>query len=164
MRKPTKPFCNHFTASIESYFNQLKQAKLKITYPRRIILNYLFQQSHPITINQLYQSVKKDCDWATIFRSLKKFEQAQIVTRFEFGDKQSRYELNPNKVHSHHHHLICRFCRKIEELPYCQLKVFEKKLQQKFGYSELSHALEFFGVCPQCKTKKNKSYSSNFLN
>lgn len=162
MRKLVKPFCKHSAVSIENYLNQLKKADLKLTHPRRIILEYLQQQSHPITITELYHSIKKDCDWATIFRSLKKFEQAHIVTRFEFGDKQSRYELN--KIHAHHHHLICRLCHKIEEVSYCQVKTFEKKLQNEFGYTELSHALEFFGICPRCRPKKSKMNSSNFLN
>ena len=124
MRKLAKFSCKHSISSIESYFDQLKRANLKVTHPRRVILNYLPKQSHPVTIKELYRSIKKNCDWATIFRSLKKFEQARIVTRFEFGDKQSRYELN--KIHSHHHHLICRLCHKIEEVPFCQIKVFEK--------------------------------------
>lgn len=50
----------------------------------------------------------------------------------------------------HHHHIVCRTCGKIENVEACILGELEKMLAQK-GYTDLSHSLEFFGVCESCR-------------
>ena len=56
----------------------------------------------------------------------------------------------------HHHHVICRVCGKMEPLPGCQAAFFEN-IAGKLGYTDLTHVLEVFGVCPACAQAQTKT-------
>ena len=61
-----------------------------------------------------------------------------------------RYEFNHGD--HHHHHLICRICQKVETLDLCVVDALERLVKQR-GYAEITHQLEFFGICPDCQRK-----------
>ena len=124
----------------------LKQAKLSNTKIRKSILEFLMQNHGPFSIDEIHKQAF-DCDYATVYRCIKKFEEHGIVKKCNFGDNISRYEY---KHLHHHHHIICRVCRKIDTVKYCFLKEMEKMLADQ-GYKDVSHNLEFFGICQNCQ-------------
>jgi Fe2+ or Zn2+ uptake regulation protein len=76
-------------------------------------------------------------------------EKLHLVHRVNLQRSCSYFELNdPRK---HYDHLVCRKCSRVVLLDTpCPLKGAHKELEARYGFRELSHSLEFFGVCPDC--------------
>lgn len=137
---------------LESLLDGLKRHQLKITPTRKLILESLLKNHGPFSAEDIQKRfIKKDHDLATIYRNLQSLEEAGILHRCEFGDGIARYELvDPDHDH-HHHHLICRKCKKIEVVDACELEPTIHQFVKKHGFADVSHILEFFGVCPDCQ-------------
>ena len=125
----------------------LKQANLSNTKIRKAILEFLMKNHGPFSIDQIHKKIS-NCDYATVYRCIKKFEEHRIVKKCDFGDNISRYEYKD--AEHHHHHIMCRNCQKIKTVEYCFLKEMEKMLTDQ-GYKDVSHTLEFFGICQDCQ-------------
>lgn len=131
---------------------RLRRDARKITGPRQAILEILGRHRHPMTNKEVYSNLgKKDCDLATIYRSMHLLEEMGIVKRFDFGDGVARYELVGDERNEHHHHLICMRCSEVVEIEECFPMELERKIAEKNGFKSITHKLEFFGVCPQCQ-------------
>ncbi|MEX2666818.1 Fur family transcriptional regulator [Candidatus Uabimicrobium amorphum] len=126
----------------------LRKAKLSNTKIRKSILEFLIQNHGPFSIEEIHQKIS-NCDSTTVYRCIKKFEKHEIVEKCDFGDNISRYEY---KCLEHHHHIMCRSCHKIEIVKYCFVKEMEKILMMQ-GYKDVSHKLEFFGICQDCQNE-----------
>jgi Fur family ferric uptake transcriptional regulator len=74
-----------------------------------------------------------------------------LVRRYDFGDGAARFELSPEDSDAHHHHLVCSRCARIVELDDCFLNEFQDQLARRHGFSQISHRMEFFGICPNCQ-------------
>lgn len=110
---------------------------------------------HPVTLAELQERVP--CDFATVFRFIHALEGRGWVRRHYWGDRQIRFELaqdaaDPAHPH-HHHHLVCRICKQTEDIDACAVQQLESRLENESGYRQISHTLEFFGVCPACQQK-----------
>ena len=128
----------------------IQQAGLRRTKPREALLSYLIREHGPFTIEEIFRGIKKrDLDVVTVYRGVLAFEKIGLVRRCDFGDGVARYEFQSDPRH-HHHHVICKSCRKMESLESCRLPDLEVQAKD-LGYSELTHSLEFFGICKECK-------------
>jgi len=134
---------------IEEAWEVLRAAILKRTRVREIVLEFLVRNHGPFGTEELFAKLKsKKLDLVTLYRTLASFDKAGVVRRCDFGDGIARYEFQLSR--SHRHHVICKVCRKARNFDQC----FSDKLEQaiaKMGYSEISHTLEFFGVCKSCR-------------
>lgn len=146
-KKPLSKKSAQLTRLLES----LRESRLRVTEPRIGILEALLEGHGPFTTEQLYTLVhrKTSCDLATIYRCLASLETAGMVKRCEFGDGTPRFELSEEENHHHHHHVICRSCKKVEVLDDCELQEMDRFALKK-GFTDISHSLEFFGICPTC--------------
>jgi len=136
--------------TLESLLGDLKKSRLKLTEPRKAILFALFDNHGPFTAEEIHKLVtKRVCDLATVYRCLASLEEAHILRRVEFGDDSSRYELT-EADDTHHHHLICTQCKRIEIVDDPDIEDIDR-FAKKRGFSNVSHTLEFFGTCPECK-------------
>ncbi len=128
---------------------QLHAKGLKST-PLRSSLMKIFQDHHsPLSAEELESKLKGlDYDPASLFRCLKKFTEAQLIRVVDLGEGFHRFE-SICHVHSHHHHVMCNSCKKIETIPFCIPKEIETHLK-KTGYSHLTHRMDFFGLCGSC--------------
>jgi len=135
---------------LESILARLRGSRLKITEPRKAILKALVENHGPFSAEELHARLpKKLCDVVTVYRCLTSLEGAGLVRRCEFGDGTARYELAEESDH-HHHHVICKHCKRVEVLDDCELGEIDRFAQKK-GFTEVSHSLEFFGVCSRCR-------------
>jgi len=133
----------------DSVYGRLKHAGIKLTRARKALLELLIKEHGPFTPEQLFQKVKdQGCDLATVYRCITVFIEVGLVRKCVFGDGVDRVEYLPI-TGEHHHHFICKECKRVEALEDCLIEAYEKKLTQK-GYSALSHQLEFFGLCEAC--------------
>ena len=123
-----------------------ESAGLRMTDQRRIIAKTLQNSSDHPDVEQLYsRAVLKDpgISIATVYRTVKLFEEAGILDRVEFNDGRSRYE---DAERDHHDHLIDLQTGEILEFFDNEIEKLQEKISQKFGYKLLGHKLELYGI------------------
>ncbi len=134
----------------------LKKAGLKATLPRLKILELLENgDSRHMSAEDVYKqllSVGEDVGLATVYRVLTQFEAAGLVARHHFEGGHSVFELNQG---THHDHLVCDKCGKVEEFVEETIEKCQNKVAEKLGYKITDHSLYIYGVCPECQ-KENK--------
>ena len=136
---------HRFDAAIDS----LKKERLRITEPRKALLQLLDGAPKPLSAEELHEALgAEEFDLVTIYRNLDAFENAGIVIRIPTESGKSLYELNAEQ--HHYHHIICRKCHRTEKLDTCEVEKLEK-LASDLGYSEVTHVLELYGVCETCR-------------
>lgn len=127
----------------------LRSADLKVTPLRVAILEVMDHAHAPLSAEEIAEKLNKlSFDRATLFRTLKTFSETKILTPVDLGEGFTRYERNCD-VHHHHHHIICTSCKEVQTLPFCVPDEFLKYLRGK-GYKELTHRLDFSGLCKKC--------------
>ena len=119
---------------------------VKLTDQRRIIAKVMTEsQDHP-DVDDLYNRVSKidsKISIATVYRTVKLFEEAGIVAKHDFKGGKARYEqLNE----SHHDHLIDIKTGEIIEFVDEEIEKLQKKVAEKHGYKLVDHKLELYGT------------------
>jgi len=134
---------------LEEFKVILNARSQRITGPRLEILSILKMNHKPLTISEIHGKVKNNkIDLATVYRTINLFAELNIVYEIDFKDEFKRYELIYDR--HHHHHIVCKKCKTVENVETCVLDDLEKFLNKK-GYTDISHSLEFFGVCQKCR-------------
>lgn len=132
--------------------NLLQQYGIRATPVRTLLLKILQTSLRPMSVPELEnnQDIKKfGADPVTLYRTLETFCNAGMVKRIELQEGKFRYELN---VGTHHHHILCTQCGKIADVTNCLEKGITEKIEKRTQFSIVDHSLEFFGLCPTCKT------------
>ena len=141
--------------------NNFKKKGLRLTVPRKVILDMLCKTDEHPSAEEIYFSVHKNhpnIGLTTVYRTLELLMSWGIVHKFDFGEGKSRYELIDHpKGLGHHHHLICANCKKIvnytdfveEEMKL--IAKLEKRLSKKHDFIINNHVIEFYGYCNDCK-------------
>lgn len=133
--------------------HDLKTAGLKITAPRLKILEILEKQTDErhLSAEQVYKillSENQEIGLATVYRVLTQFEAAGLVTRHHFEGGNSVFELS---TESHHDHLLCLKCGKVEEFTDEVIETRQKEIAARLGYELTDHSLYLYGICSTCK-------------
>ena len=125
---------------------------VKLTDQRRIIAKVISESKaeygesdHP-DVDELYKRVSKidqKISIATVYRTVKLFEEAGILTKHDFKGGKARYEAI---VESHHDHLIDIKTGEIIEFVDDEIEKLQKKVAEKYGYKLVDHKLELYGV------------------
>ena len=136
---------NLYEAALET----LRAHRNRVTEPRKAILEIITSEHGPFTAEEMHERLPEGlCDLVTVYRCLSAMEEIHLVRRCDFGDGSNRYEFDTGE--HHHHHVICRQCREVRTLDFCVAEGLERMARQ-MGYTEISHTLEIFGVCPKCQ-------------
>ena len=119
---------------------------VKLTDQRKIIAKVMSNsQDHP-DVNELYLRISKldsKISIATVYRTVKLFEEAGIIAKHDFKGGKARYEeLNEG----HHDHLIDIKTGEIIEFVDDEIENLQKKVADKYGYKLVDHKLELYGV------------------
>ena len=125
---------------------------VKLTDQRRIIAKIISESKseygesdHP-DVDELYNRVSKidpKISIATVYRTVKLFEEAGILTKHDFKGGKARYEA---MIESHHDHLIDIKTGEIIEFVDNEIETLQKKVAEKYGYELVDHKLELYGV------------------
>ncbi|HLT23604.1 MAG TPA: Fur family transcriptional regulator [Ignavibacteria bacterium] len=127
----------------------LSEKSLRITQPRLEILKVLKKNHKPLTIAEIQEKLgDSSIDQATVYRTMDAFLKKRIVASYDFKDNFTRFEMIVDR--DHHHHVICKKCGRVENIEECFSHEIEDDLKKK-GYSEVTHYMEFFGICEKCK-------------
>jgi len=145
---------SHSKQKLSALKSRLRGQSRKITGPRAAILEILRKHPHPLTNRNILSEMQKGgahCNLATVYRSMHMLEKMGMVKRFDFGDGSGRFELMGENDDGHHHHLVCTRCSAVVEIEECFTGELEEKIAERNGFTAISHKLEFFGICPQCR-------------
>ena len=125
---------------------------VKLTEQRKIIAKIISESKseygesdHP-DVDELYSRVSKvdpKISIATVYRTVKLFEEAGILTKHDFKGGKARYEA---MIESHHDHLIDIKTGEIIEFVDDEIEKLQKKVAEKYGYKLVDHKLELYGV------------------
>lgn len=128
--------------------SDLKASGLKATLPRLKILE-IFQNSkvRHMSAEDVYKILlaeNMDVGLATVYRVLTQFEQAGLLHRNHFETGKAVFELNEG---SHHDHLVCLDCGRVEEFFDEEIERRQKKIADERGFDIAEHALALYGHC-----------------
>jgi Fur family ferric uptake transcriptional regulator len=128
---------------------------MKMTGQRRIIARVLSEATDHPDVEEVYRrAVRLDSriSIATVYRTVRLFEEAGILERRDFGDGRSRYEEAGDE---HHDHLIDVQSGKVIEFRSQEIEALQRAVAEEHGYKLVGHRLELFGV-PLEKAKGRK--------
>ena len=120
---------------------------LKMTEPRKVIAKVLSDSKDHPDVESLHNRVRildPTISVATVYRTMKLFEDTNIVTKRDFGDGRARYE-EIQGDEDHHHHLIDVRTGKVIEFYNEELERLKVKIANDLGYELVDHHLELFG-------------------
>jgi len=119
---------------------------MKMTGQRRIIAEVLSNADDHPDVEELYRrSVKLDSkiSIATVYRTVRLFEEAGLLDRLDFGDGRARYEQASD---DHHDHLIDVQSGNIIEFHDEEVEELQRRIAEKLGFKLIGHRMELFGV------------------
>ena len=119
---------------------------LRITEQRKVIARVLSDADDHPDVEALHSrasAIDPGISIATVYRTVRLFEEAGILDRHDFGDGRSRYEAAPA---SHHDHLIDVETGKVIEFVDPELEALQKQIAEKLGYRLVDHRMELYGV------------------
>lgn len=119
---------------------------LRITEQRRVIAQVLSESEDHPDVEMLHQraaAIDPKISIATVYRTVRLFEEAGILDRHDFGDGRARYEAAPE---AHHDHLIDVETGKVVEFVDPELEALQKQIAEKLGYRLVDHRMELYGV------------------
>ena len=117
-----------------------------MTDQRRVIARVLSESNDHPDVDQVYQrAIKADprISIATVYRTVKLFEEANILERHDFGDGRARYE---EAADEHHDHLIDMQSGKVLEFANDEIERLQNEVAAQLGYRLVGHRLELYGV------------------
>ncbi len=131
--------------------DKCKQRGVRLTDQRRLIAKVMNQSSDHPDVDELHKRISKideKVSIATVYRTVKLFEESGIIEKHDFKGGKARYEQSPD---IHHDHLIDVNTGEIVEFVDEEIEKLQNKVAKKLGYKLVDHRLELYGT----KTKKN---------
>lgn len=120
------------------------QNNIRMTSQRQTIIKIIEQADDHPDVDQIYlraNAVDKTISIATVYRTVRLFEQAGVIERLEFGDGKSRYE----EAREHHEHLVDIDSGEVIEFTHPGLEALKEKIASDLGYDLINHRLELYG-------------------
>nr|WP_132242789.1 Fur family transcriptional regulator [Marinisporobacter balticus] len=140
---------------MESLKDKLKEKGYKLTPQRRATLDTIIEnQGKHLSTEEIYDMVKSKCPeigLATVYRTLQLLDELEIISKINFDDGCSRYELNTHEDDHQHHHLICLNCGLVIEVEVDLMEALEEEIEKNCDFKISDHKVKFFGYCSKCK-------------
>lgn len=119
---------------------------MKMTDQRRVIARVLSESEDHPDVEEVYRratEIDPRISIATVYRTVRLFEEADILERHDFGDGRARYE---ESVEDHHDHLIDVQSGKVIEFTSPEIEALQRKIAESYGFRLVGHRLELYGV------------------
>ena len=130
----------------DTILQRCEQKSLRMTSKRKIIAQVLEDTADHPDVEELYTRASKidpTISIATVYRTVKLFDEAGILDKLEFGDGRARYE---DAERDHHDHLIDINSGSVIEFVDSDIEKLQEKIANKLGYKLMGHKLELYGV------------------
>ncbi|MCT2399645.1 Fur family transcriptional regulator [Novosphingobium mangrovi (ex Huang et al. 2023)] len=119
---------------------------LRITEQRRVIAKVLSDSTDHPDVEKLHErasAIDPGISIATVYRTVRLFEEAGILDRHDFGDGRARYEAAPE---AHHDHMIDVETGAVIEFVDPELEALQRQIAERLGFRLVDHRMELFGV------------------
>lgn len=119
---------------------------LRITEQRRVIARVLSDSRDHPDVEKLHEraaTIDPGISIATVYRTVRLFEEAGILDRHDFGDGRARYEAAPE---AHHDHMIDVETGKVIEFVDPELEALQRQIADRLGFRLVDHRMELYGV------------------
>ena len=129
---------------MNSIEEKCKVKGVRLTDQRKVIAQVMSESKDHPDVDELHKRVSgvdKKISIATVYRTVKLFEEAGILEKHDFKGGKARYELNDD-----HNHLIDIKTGEIIEFVDEEINQLQKKIAEKYGYTLVDHRLELYGV------------------
>ena len=139
---------------LDSMLRKLRETGFRITPQRLAILRILAESNGHPSAEDIYAAVRVNFPTttiATVYKTLAVLKSIGEVLELEFSGDYNRYD---GKKPGPHPHLICTKCKKIVDPELASLADMTEKLALESGYELITHRLDFYGICPQCRKKE----------
>ncbi len=130
----------------KTLLDRLEAKGLRMTGQRRVVAQVLESSDDHPDVEELYarsQAIDPGISIATVYRTVKLFEESGLLDKLEFGDGRARYE---DAERDHHDHLIDMNSGKVIEFVDPDIEALQEKIAEKLGYELRGHRLELYGV------------------
>lgn len=122
------------------------ERSLRMTDQRRVVAQVLSGSIDHPDVEELHrraQAIDPNISIATVYRTMRLFEEAGVVERHDFGDGRSRYE---ELTEDHHDHLIDTKTGRVVEFFDEEIEALKSKIAERLGYRLVGHKLELYGA------------------
>jgi Fur family transcriptional regulator, ferric uptake regulator len=122
------------------------EKNMRMTEQRRVIARILSASADHPDVEELHRrahAVDPHISIATVYRTVRLFEEAGIIDRHDFRDGRSRYE---EHTETHHDHLIDMKTGKVVEFVDAEIEALQEAIARKLGYKLVDHRLELYGM------------------
>ena len=119
---------------------------VRLTEQRKLIAEVMSKSKNHPDVDELHKKINvldSKISIATVYRTVKLFEEASIVAKHDFKGNKARYEEAPQE---HHDHLIDVNTGEITEFVDDDIEKLQKKVAEKYGYKLVDHKLELYGI------------------
>ncbi len=142
-----------FETLLDEFKTLLKKNGEKFTIQREVILETLYNSDEHLTPEALHQLIQKQhpelkTGIATVYRTLSRLEDSEMVTSLSFGAQGKKYELGAK---DHHDHMICTECGNITEFVDKAIEERQHKIADEFGFKMTDHSMQIYGLCKACQ-------------
>jgi Fur family ferric uptake transcriptional regulator len=130
----------------KSIISRCEAKGLRMTGQRRVIAQVIEDSDDHPDVEELFSrasALDAAISIATVYRTVKLFEEAGILDKLEFGDGRARYE---DAERDHHDHLIDMNSGEVIEFVDAEIEALQEKIARKLGYELRGHRLELYGV------------------
>jgi len=130
----------------------LKKEGLRYTQQRQLIWDEMCSSEEHRDAEEIYLSLRKqgvNASRATVYRTIDVLVNNKLVRKLDLGDGKARYE---NKIDAtHHDHLICVQCGKIEEFMNDKIESIQDDIVKSLGFKMVRHIHQLFVLCDKCQ-------------
>lgn len=143
---PRRHDAEHAVADDSTIIERCEQIGMRMTEQRRVVARVLETSDDHPDVEALYQracDVDPKISIATVYRTVKLFEEAGILERRDFGDGRARYE---DAERDHHDHLIDMQSGEVVEFLDEEIERLQRRVAERFGYRLIDHRLELYCV------------------
>src|SRR6516165_3526946 len=137
----------------QRFLDFLARKNLRLTGPRRAIIESVFSTRQHFTAEQLLTWARrrdKSVSRATVYRTLPLLTESGLVREMDFGKDYKFYDPNYAE-HPHHNHIICQDCEKIIEFESAKIEKLENQISHRLGFSVKAHRLQITATCEDLK-------------
>jgi Fur family ferric uptake transcriptional regulator len=130
----------------DTLLDRLEAKGLRLTEQRRVIAEVLSESRDHPDVEELHaraQARDERISLATVYRTVKLFEEAGLLDKLEFGDGRARYE---DAERAHHDHLIDMNSGEVIEFVDPEIEALQERIAERLGYRLMGHKLELYGV------------------
>ena len=140
-------------ATYDQLKKALKKEGLRYTQQRQSVWDELCATNDHRDAEEIYLAIRQsglNVSRATVYRTIDVLVKNEMVRKLELGDGRARYEHRVNATH--HDHLICIKCGKIEEFMDEVIESRQDAIVKKFGYKLVRHIHQLFIICSECES------------